>query len=206
MFHESIFSYQSNFGSSSSEPSIPLSCPPFISSYILDSNLPHSILQSALISFAHLDGFILQVHPKLDDEVLQDVPAKPTKPLDDLIPLRMSVRISNQPSYLQAYHYKQVSSIPTAIGLHSGSSHPLSSHLSYQFLSPSYKHFCSSISSIVKPSYYYQVVSNSKWQEAMPDEIAVLEANNTWTLTPLLAKFDGSMERYKARLVVKGFT
>lgn len=110
MFHESIFSYQSNSGSSSSEPSIPLSCPPFISSYILDSNLPHSILQSALISFAHLDGFIIQVHFELDDEVLQDVPAKPPKPLVDLIPLRMSIWISNQPSYLQAYHYNQVSS------------------------------------------------------------------------------------------------
>ena len=68
---------------------------------------------------------------------------------------------------------------------------------------------------------FSQAVSNPKWQEAMDAEIVALESNNTWTITPLPPnkhpigckwvyrikyKADGSIERYKAKLVVKGFT
>ncbi|KAL5755114.1 hypothetical protein ACOSP7_023334 [Xanthoceras sorbifolium] len=55
----------------------------------------------------------------------------------------------------------------------------------------------------------------------MASEIQALEANNTWTLTPLphgkkpvgckwvfkiKHKSDGTIDRYKARLVAKGYT
>ena len=85
------------------------------------------------------------------------------EPLVDPIPLRKSSRVHKKPSYPQAYHYNMVTSTPTAVVLQSGTSHPLTSHLFYHSLSPSYKTFYCSISSIVDPSHYYQLVSNPKW-------------------------------------------
>ncbi|XP_019255454.1 PREDICTED: uncharacterized protein LOC109234064 [Nicotiana attenuata] len=52
-----------------------------------------------------------------------------------------------------------------------------------------------------EPQYYQQAVSNPAWQDAMLKEFQALEANNTWDI-----KYDGSVERYKARLVIRGDT
>lgn len=93
--------------------------------------------------------------------------------------------------------------------------------LSYDKLSPSHKSFCNMISSYVEPKSYTQAVKDSKWREAMAVEIAVLGANNIWSLTPLPShkkpigckwvykikhKSDSSIERFKVGLVAKWFT
>ncbi|WJZ98115.1 hypothetical protein VitviT2T_016667 [Vitis vinifera] len=68
---------------------------------------------------------------------------------------------------------------------------------------------------------YSEAAAHPEWQEAMRSELQALQANGTWSLTPLPAgktpigcrwvykikhRSDGSIERYKARLVAKGFT
>ena len=215
IFHENVFPFVlGSCGYVQHPTSLPLPCVP-ATNPIFDP-----INQSKSTSAMPHDS-IIHIHHSLDDDLLDEVPAEPPDPIVDPIPLRRSSKAVKQPSYLQAYHCNQVSSVLAASPSQSGTSHPLSSHLSYQHLSPSYKSFCCSISSRVEPTYYYQAAFDPKWQQAIAAEISALEENHTWTLTLLPAgkkpigckwvykikyKVDGSVERYKARLVAKGFT
>jgi hypothetical protein len=72
----------------------------------------------------------------------------------------------------------------------------------------------------VEPTCFEQVVGNPKWDNAMDEEMAALDANATWELValpkdkkPIGCKWvykvkhsaDGSMKRYTTRLVAKGY-
>ena len=178
-FHESVFPFVSNSNNSVQQPcSIPISCVPAV------NPLFYPLIQSQ--SVVPHDS-ITHIHHSIDDDLLDEVPIEPLDTIVDPIPLRKSSRAVKQPSYLQAYHCNQVSSIIASFPSQLGTSHPLSSHLSYQHLSSSYKSLYCNISSLVEPTYYYQAASDPKWQEAMTAEIVSLEANQTWTLTPLPA-------------------
>lgn len=68
---------------------------------------------------------------------------------------------------------------------------------------------------------YEEAVKNKAWQKAMEEEVTALKQNQTWELVPrprdikpisckwvykLKRRTDGSIERYKARLVARGFS
>jgi hypothetical protein len=77
---------------------------------------------------------------------------------------------------------------------------------------------CSAVS-LSEPSTYRDVVAHPEWKFAMDKEIATLEHTGTWDLVPhpptvlitckwvykIKTRSDGSIERYKACLVARGF-
>jgi len=143
-----------------------------------------------------------------------------------LLVSRKSTRTRRPPDYLQQHHCHLASTSPEPFSQASHSANssipfPLSSSVSYANLSSSFKHFCLSISSEVEPQYYHQVVKSAYWRDVMAQEITALEENHTWVVIELPIgkhhigskwvykikyKADGIIERYKTRLVAKGYT
>ncbi|RZC01797.1 Retrovirus-related Pol polyprotein from transposon RE2 [Glycine soja] len=142
--------------------------------------------------------------------------------------LRRSTRDRKTPTFLTDYHTflnstNTLNPISASV-MHPGKSsvtHPLDSVLSYSRLSPSHKHFALSISTTIEPKTYTKASQHDCWLKAMKAELEALQSNNTWTLTKLphnkkaigcgwvyKVKYhaDGSIERYKTRLVAKGYT
>ena len=103
----------------------------------------------------------------------------------------------------------------------SGTRYPLHRYVSHSGLSPAYRSFVHNISKLAEPTTYAQASHDPQWVAAMNSEIQALEDNNTWSMVPLppgqhpigckwvfKIKYhaDGTIERYKACLVAKGFT
>jgi len=74
---------------------------------------------------------------------------------------------------------------------------------------------------VKKAIQYHQALQLPHWKKAMQDEMDALHANHTWTLVPktstmnlvsskwifkVKTQSDGTIDRYKARLVARGFT
>lgn len=92
--------------------------------------------------------------------------------------------------------------------------------ISYDSLSSTYQSFLTRFSVEVEPTTYTQAAKDPRWVEAMQLEIKVLEDNDTWKIVPLPQgkrvigckwvykikyKATGELERFKVRLVAKGY-
>ena len=88
-------------------------------------------------------------------------------------------------------------------------------------IQPAYRAFISALDSAQIPNSIQEALKDPAWKQAVEEEIRALKSNETWTLVELPQgkkpvgckwiftvkyKADGSIERFKAMPVAKGFT
>ena len=101
------------------------------------------------------------------------------------------------------------------------SRYPIANYVSTKELNEPLKTFVHKIFVCHVPTRVKEALGDLKWTQAIKDEMEALMKNKTWNLVPLPEgkkivgckwvlsikhKADRSIERYKARLVVKGYT
>jgi len=133
--------------------------------------------------------------------------------------LRRSNKIIKPQNFLNDYHHSINNS--AQMDLKGKTKYLIPFVLSYSSLSNRHLHFTMTISSYIEPKNYEEACKFPKWIATMKKELEALQANKTWYLTKLpnnkvpidckwvykiKYKSDGSIERYKTRLVAKGYT
>jgi hypothetical protein len=180
----------------------------------LESSPPHSAIPSP-----HPSSSFFEPH--------HSIPLSPPDSVLDPIPSslpRRSSRVKQKLSYLQQYHCQHAShhaSSSDFMHFDSGNLYSPSSSLCYNKLSSSYKAYCLQVPSTYEPQFFHQANKFQHWRDAMNAEIAALEDNYSWVITDLPSnevpigckwvykvklKAYGSIERYKAHIVAKGYT
>ncbi|CAA7043512.1 unnamed protein product [Microthlaspi erraticum] len=101
----------------------------------------------------------------------------------------------------------------------SGTPYPIANHVSSVRFSAGYCAYLAAITEAEEPTSFSRAMTYAEWRAAMAEEITTLEDNATWSLCDLPPgkkaigykwiykikhNFDGSIERYKARLVTLG--
>ncbi|XP_016435782.2 uncharacterized protein LOC107761995 [Nicotiana tabacum] len=104
--------------------------------------------------------------PTANDSVISHAPATTEQSTESLRKSSITVK---QPLWLQDYVTTKASNYV----------YPISSYISYDQLTSSYKTALNSYSSILEPSTFKEAAAYPKWIEAMRLEIACLEENNT---------------------------
>ncbi|XP_074305190.1 uncharacterized protein LOC141640232 [Silene latifolia] len=102
-----------------------------------------------------------------------------------------------------------------------GTRYPIINYVTSNCFSLSHRNFIGAIDAAKEPRTYFEAIKKDEWKVAMANEIEALERNGTWKIVELPKgkrpigckwvykikhKADGTIERYKARLVAQGFT
>ena len=111
------------------------------------------------------------------------------------------------------------SSSPSSSLAFSGTPYPIANYVNCAKFSLSHRRFAAAVTTGIEPTNFKEAMQHSCWREAMRKEVEALGNNGTWTVSTLpmgkkalgskwvyKIKYhaDGTIERYKARLVVFG--
>jgi len=139
--------------------------------------------------------------------------------------IRHGERVRKLPAHLDdfaCYSARFEEPISIAAPLQKGSSdthYPIIHYVTCANFSPSHQKFTVAITKSIEPRFYHEAVTDTQWRKAMAVEIQTLEANETWDIVDLLpdkkaisgkwvyrVKYnsDGTIQCYKARLVIRG--
>ncbi|XP_028075721.1 uncharacterized protein LOC114277963 [Camellia sinensis] len=178
----------------------------FIHSVTIYKGRPMAVAPSSWVENVNSDPAIENVE---SDSVVKNVESEST--------------VKDRKVYVTDKDRKQVTWMSPLLkkeGVRSCTQHHISHFVSYTNLSSSYKAFLSKVYFVSLPSNFQDAISTLEWKHAMMEEMRALAKNGTWELAELPKdkrpirykwvytvkhKVDGSIERYKARLVIKGF-
>jgi Reverse transcriptase (RNA-dependent DNA polymerase)/Integrase core domain/gag-polypeptide of LTR copia-type len=183
--------------------------PSFRPSDLERANMPSS-LEVHINSESHRESSAQETHNENDTEV----DAAELGPLEntDANRERQMVRRSTR----QAQKSSRLNDFITYSTLH-----PIQTQIHYKNISQKHYSFLTAMNDHTEPTNFFEAQTKKVWVDAMNDELGALAKNQTWELVQLpqgkqavgckwiyKTKFnsDGSVERYKARLVARGFT
>lgn len=214
VFHESDFPFKTSEYLHDSVDMFP--------NWILPLPPPLHFVDSMPTSASHSDHASTS-HTQPDPEVSTEAPVSQ----DNEVPIARPKRSAKAPSYLSQYH---CSLIPFTTITHPSppppqpvfpTPYPISSVLSYDSLAPHFKTYTLAYTLERVPKNFKEAMASKVWDNAVNLELGALEENRTWDVVSLpigknvvgckwifTIKYnaDGTIERYKARLVAQGFT
>jgi len=162
--------------------------------------------------------------PASENMISTDSPGLRESPKLQPLDLRRSTRSRIAPTWLKDFiqprSRTQQQDSSHSHSFHSVVVHPLLHTADLHYLSQDFVTSLLSVMHVAEPYSYSQAKESPEWTATMDKELEALEANGTWRLTALPPKAraltskwvyrvkfrpDGSIERYKARLVIRGF-
>ncbi|OMO97681.1 Reverse transcriptase, RNA-dependent DNA polymerase [Corchorus capsularis] len=161
-----------------------------------------------------------------DDSLVSFIPCSsvPTSPVCSVVPSSSSVLTSSQgnDTLLSSLNSITTQTKPTQTLPHITQTHSMVTRSQNNIFKPKQGYIVSkhTLPELTEPSCVSQAIKKPEWREAMTAEFNSLVNNGIWTLVPpctsqnvvgnkwvyrIKRKPDGSIDRFKARLVVNGF-